>query len=93
MLNRNHPTIDNALKRIEEASSSSISSSIENLHFNNGNENDSFDYDEHDYEDEDEDKEENTTVLQEDRLDKLEGQIKKLVSMKHILQNQIKTGI
>ena len=88
MLNIDHQTIDNALKRVEEASSSSISSSIENLY---ENENDSFDYNEQNYENDD--REENTTVLQEDRLDKLEGQIKKLVSMKYILQNQIKNGL
>ena len=97
MLNRNYPKIDNALKRIEESSnSSSVSgSSIDNLYFNNENDlcNNSFDYNDGvSRRDGDEEEEENTTVLQEDHLGKLENQIKRLVSMKHLLQNQIKTG-
>jgi hypothetical protein len=86
ILNRNYPRIDNALKKIEESSSTS-STNIENY-----NNNSSFDYNEDDGADEDNDDDDQNTFLQEDRLGKLETQIKKLVSMKHLLQDQIKNG-
>lgn len=52
------------------------------------------DYNEEDDNDEDESSsyEQHNTILQQDRLNSLESQIKKLITMKKLLQDQIKNG-